>query len=263
MNIIDCITVNVKDYPFQSWDKKFPDKKIKIRSLCFNSEWDPFFDKIDYYEQIEQELEKYLRKGEIILPYPDLLFNSLNILFRNMLKVVFLGQDPYFNINEEGIPQACGLSFSVPYGYPAPPSLHNIYQNLVKYGHMKTKPRDGCIMGWVVQGCLMINSAWTTLHKQPNAHKSIWPRFTKDFLMYINDNCENLVFLSWGSNAHELSANIDSKKHLIIRSSHPSPQSFMTEGRYPAFMSVDQGGLTNKYLKSHGKDPIIWDVIDL
>lgn len=215
MNIIDCITVNVKDYPFLSWDKKFPNGKIKLRPLCFNSDWDPFLDKINYLEKIEQKLEEYLRKGKTILPYPDLLFNSLNTSFRNNIKVLIIGQDPYININEEGIPQACGLSFSTPYGYPAPPSLHNIYQNMVKFGHMKTKPRDGCIMGWVVQGCLMINSAWTTLHKQSDAHKTIWSKFTKDYLIYLNDDCENLVVLSWGSHAHELSANIDPKKHLI------------------------------------------------
>src|SRR6266702_2944527 len=121
MNIIDCITVNVHDYPFQSWDKKFPNGKIKLRSLCFNSDWDPFFNKIDYYEKIEQALEEYLRKGNVIVPFPDLIFNSLNILFRDSIKLVFLGQDPYFNINEKGVPQACGLSFSTPYGYPAPP----------------------------------------------------------------------------------------------------------------------------------------------
>jgi len=276
MNYITLLTINVDNYPFQTWEQKFPNGKINLRSLCNNPDWDPFFadiEKKEYFSQIEKDLEKVLSKKKIILPYPDLTFNALITSLFNRIKFVILGQDPYFNLGKNGIPEACGLSFSVPYGFPRPSSLNNIYQNLIDFGHMSQMPKGGCLMAWVVQGCFMINSSFTTTHKNPNDHQKIWPQFTKDLLLYLNNNRKNLVFLAWGKNAHTLCLNIDLDKHLVIHSSHPSGYSYMSttngytkEGKfivYPSFKSVDHFGKGNQYLKSHNIYPIDWDALNI
>lgn len=282
--VTDYLFANANDYHFKSWEKTFPDSQVKLRSLLLNPAWNQFFDIIQrkpYFKNMEKILSDYLKKKEhTILPHAELVFNSFNVLSPNKIKVVILGQDPYIGINKinnQGIPQAMGFSFSVPLNYPKPVSLTNIYQNLVDFGHAEKKPESGCLATWIMQGCFLINSAFTTFLGKSNAHKDLWMEFTKDLLKYLNDKCNHLVFLAWGGNAHRLCLLIDPEKHRIITSSHPSSMqnaymnqlSGLSYGKerkqvvYPSFKSLDHFGRTNEYLKSIGKTPIIWDLIDL
>lgn len=285
LTIMDFITVKIDQYPFRPWNDFFPDKKVSLKSMFFNPAWSDFLniiEKKDYVRGIERILSDCIgKKNETVVPYPELVFNALTILSPHRIKVVIIGQDPYINMMEVGakyIPQAMGLSFSVPYGYPKPPSLENIYKNLLYFEHIKEIPTGGCLIPWVLQGCFMINSALTTFHGKSNAHKNVWKDFTHDLLKYLNDTLENLVFVVWGKDAHNMCLGIDPYKHCIITSSHPSNLGFektfsgITYGNkkikdaksvtYPAFKTIDHFGKINSYLESVGKSTIYWDLIE-
>jgi uracil-DNA glycosylase len=274
---------SVTTYDFQPWDKFYPDMKVDLTQLVFNTKWYEFFDLVyqkKYFGKIEQILSKVIEKKHTILPYPELVFNALNILSPAKIKVVIIGQDPYFNTNLIGIksiPQAMGCSFSVPRGYPKPPSLTNIYKNLFDHHHITSIPTTGNLSYWLLQGCLMINAAFTTIQGKANAHKDTWKEFTQDLIKYINSACDNVVFMAWGKDAHTLCLNIDPTKHHIITSSHPSPYSYSSEYngwaygldvknrkqvKYPPFKDTDHFGEANSYLQSIGKSGIIWDLFE-
>ncbi len=231
-------------------------------------------------EKLTAQLEN---ESKTILPNAELCFNSFNVLSPGKIKVVFIGQDPYVDvekINGKYVPQATGFAFSIPVSYPKnPPSLVNIYKNMIEFGHLKKMPATGCLANWILQGCFMINAALTTIYGEKNAHSLIWKNFTDDLLKYLNDNFENLVFVVWGKFAHNICLNIDPNRHHIITSSHPSPLGFdkTFEGKtygmvkrftdrkttiYASFKSTDHFGRINQYLKSVGKSEIIWDLIN-
>lgn len=282
-SMVDYIFVDARNYHFKNWHECFPDMNVNLRSLVFHHGWNDFFDMVSikkYYKNMERILSDILVENKIIVPYAELLFNAFNILSPKSIQVVFIGQDPYpgfSNIQNIHIPEATGLSFSVPYNYPKPLSLNNIYQNLLDFGHIKKMPNLGCLSYWAIQGCLMINSAFTTLVGVRGAHRNIWKNFTNDLLNYINDTFENIVFVIWGKDAHMLCQNIDPNKHYIITSSHPSPLGFdktfngfeygKVKNRrdrkvvvYPSFKSTDHFGKINKYLVSKNKKEILWDI---
>jgi uracil-DNA glycosylase len=278
---IKYIFPSVKNYSFKPWDKVFSDNKVKLNELIFNTEWFDFFENVSqkkYFSNIEKILSKCVSNKQTIVPYPDLMFSALNMLSPKKINVVILGQDPYFNvdkINNQIIPQAMGCSFSVCLGYPKPPSLKNIYQNLLKFGHITEIPDSGNLSAWVLQGCLLINSAFTTIHGKANAHQLTWTDFSKDLIKYISSVCENVVFMAWGKNAHTLCLNVDPNKHKIITSSHPSPYSFTAtmsgssygfdnknrkQVTYPSFNDTNHFGEANEFLESKKKNQILWNL---
>src|SRR5690349_9347823 len=136
--------VSANNYKFKKWGKQFPDYEIDLLLLIHNSTWKKIFKKQkDLLKDIAENLEVMLKKtkGKIeIFPYPDLVFNAFNQLDFTDVKVVFMGMDPYINkklaSNSSLIPEAMGMCFSVPIGIPLPPSLKNIYKNLIKYKHI-------------------------------------------------------------------------------------------------------------------------------
>lgn len=261
--------VNIDEYKFKSWDNFFPDG-VDIYKLLFNPTWNNFFTDekvISHVSKIESELGKIIKtnKKKKIVPPPELVFNIFNIVNLSDIKIIILGQDPYQNDK-----WATGFSFSIPLGVKSTSSLNNIYKNLVKYKHIETAPTTGCLTGWVLQGCLMLNSALTTFVDESNAHKKIWLDFTKELMIYINNNCDRCVFLSWGADAFKMCNDIDRNKHHVIASSHPSGFSYSNtftsklNGESiicPSFESTDHFGLANKYLRKNKKKEIIWDLI--
>ncbi|AVL94667.1 uracil-DNA glycosylase family 1 [Moumouvirus australiensis] len=273
--LTDYILIDAKNYSFKNWNECFPDNNVKLRSLIFNPAWNDFFDSVEnrkYFSVLEKDLSDCLKSGKKIVPYPELLFNIFNVISPKKIKVVIIGQDPYIKECRPDVPEAMGLSFSVPMNCPVPPSLKNIYKNLKDFKNINNIPDHGCLASWVVQGCFLFNAALTTLLKISGAHKKLWANFAKDLLKYITDNYENIVFIVWGKPAHEMCEDIDPEKHCIITSSHPSPLavtsfSGKTYGKnkkytkYPLFKDVNHFGLANKYLQSHGKQEIIWDVL--
>ena len=197
-------------------------------------------------------------------PYPDLVFSAFNSTPLKQIKVVILGQDPYHqheNHNDDIIPQAMGMSFSVPVGIKIPSSLKNIYKNLIQYKHILDTPKHGNLESWTYQGVLMINTALTVQHGCPNSQAKYWTWLTDKLIEYISDNTENTVFILWGSPAYNKRALVNNKKHLVIASSHPSGLSYSKKMKdKPAFKDQDHFKLTNNYLIKHSKEPIVWDL---
>ena len=199
-----------------------------------------------------------------IYPYPNLLFNAFILTPLSNVKVVILGQDPY-HCNEihhdKIIPQAMGLSFSVPKGMKIPSSLQNIYKNLLKYKHIEIKPNHGNLSFWAYQGCLMLNTSLTVQHSYPNSHSKYWLPFTDKIIKYISNKLNNIVFVLWGNPALNKLNLIDQNKHKIIISSHPSGLSYNKKLKnYDSFENTDHFGEINKYLKEKNKKQIIWQV---
>jgi len=257
----------------KDWDEKFIDKKVKLSYSSVDISWYPMFKQLfkdERIKKIEDELSQLLSATEgecLIYPKPDYIFKAFQITPLTDLKVVFIGQDPYFNnetIGEKKVPQAMGLSFSVPIGTTIPSSLNNIYNNLVKFKHIEKKPANGNLEPWAYQGCLMINTALTVEDKKPNCHAAIWKWFTDFIISYISENCNNVIFVIWGVNALEKTKLIDLDKHDAVISSHPSGMSAdkpMKE--FPPFNILDQFGKINKLLERQKKKKIMWNLLKL
>lgn len=266
------LLLNKNEYEYQSWGEKFPLKKLDIKKLInVDPSWIPIFEdfyKSNEYKGLNTFFEFCLMKtnGDVkIFPYPDLVFNSFCLTPLDEIKVVLIGQDPYFNhelVDGKIVPQAMGLSFSIPVGIKIPSSLNNVFSNMKKFGHLDKDPEHGNLESWSWQGVLLLNRALTVQAGHPNSQARYWEDFTLDVIKYISANCSNLVFLLWGSPAQSVESVIDSKKHYIIKSSHPSGLSANKPcGKSPAFMEVNHFGLTNDYLKSVGKGKINWQSI--
>lgn len=283
--ILKYIFVNALLYDFKDWKKCFPDNKINLRALMINSDWDTFFDSIngsnnDILKGIERILSDHLKINQYtIVPPAELVFTPFNIVSPEDIKVVIIGQDPYPGANQIGnkmVPDATGLCFSAPVNSPIPASLNNIYKNLLKFKHIDEKPDTGNLGHWALQGCFMINSAFTNFYSQKDVHKETWKVFTNKLINFLNTKLKNLVFIVWGGNAHRICLGLNADNHCIITSSHPSPlgadkklngYAYKTSKKvfgdnqqrvYPAFLETDHFGQANKYLKLVGKTEIIW-----
>jgi uracil-DNA glycosylase len=287
-HVMDYMFVKTDKYDYKSWDKAFPDKKVLLRSLLTNEHWDDFMDTVDNTKEtiirgIEKRLGEFLLAGNMtIVPRAELVFSAFNTCSPEDIQVVIIGQDPYPGAQKIGtrmIPDATGLSFSGPVGLPVPLSCKNIFNNLIKYKHMTSYPKDGSLGLWAMQGVFMINAALTNFYTEKGAHTGLWQKFTEKLIAYLNTECKNIVFMVWGASAHKLCKILNEDNHCIITSSHPSPLSFMKEmtggsyvtkkkqlgganasKTYPPFESVDHFGKANAYLKSVNKTPIIWDL---
>ena len=166
-------------------------------------------------------------------------------------RVIILGQDPY-----HGEGQAEGLSFSVPKGITIPPSLRNIYKELNSDEVDFIQPEHGNLVTWAQQGVLLLNSVLTVEKNSPAAHANHgWEIFTDQVIRILNDNKQHLVFILWGAYANKKSELIDSDRHLILCSAHPSPFS-----AYKGFFGCKHFSQTNEYLLSTKQQPISWSI---
>lgn len=219
----------------------------------FDSSWDSIIKPLFQTSKL-QELSEFVRNERSlhqVFPSADLVFNAFRLTPLNNLKVVILGQDPYHN---DG--QAHGLSFSVPAGIAIPPSLRNIYTELVTDIPGFKYPNHGNLSKWAEQGVLLLNATLTVRAHEAGSHqKKGWEFFTDEIIKSISDQAENVVFLLWGSYAIKKSALIDSKKHLILTAVHPSPISV-----YRGFFGCAHFSKANEYLRYHNKLPIDWQV---
>ena len=186
--------------------------------------------------------------------YPDMrdLYNCFRFTSFKDLRVVLLGQDPYHNVG-----QAHGLCFSVQDGIPFPPSLVNIFKEL-KSDLGCEIPKSGNLTKWANEGVLLMNTSLTVREHQANSHaKCGWAWFTDSVIKIISEQKENVVFILWGGNARSKKPLIDTKKHRIIESAHPSPLS-----AYNGFFGSKPFSRTNEYLESKGLPPIDWNLIE-
>lgn len=183
-----------------------------------------------------------------IFPPAKLIFNAFEHTPFNKVKVVILGQDPYHN---DG--QAHGLSFSVNDGIQFPPSLINIFKEINSDLGIPI-PKSGNLTRWADQGVLLLNATLTVQAHQAGSHQNKgWENFTDAAIKKLADERENIVFLLWGSYAQKKAAFIDSNKHLILKSVHPSPLS-----AHRGFFGNKQFSQINDYLTSKGLTPIQW-----
>jgi uracil-DNA glycosylase len=165
------------------------------------------------------------------------------------IKVVILGQDPYYADKN----QANGIAFSVNGGVRIPPSLRNIFKEA--YKDRNYFPKSGDLSHWVDQGVFMFNTSLTVRHKFPNSHMCVWKKFTECIINIINLHCENVIFVSWGENAKKHYDNISSK-HMVLFSSHPSPLSCYKTNS--PFIGSDVFNKINQILLNYDKFPIVW-----
>ena len=186
--------------------------------------------------------------NHIVYPPGKMLFNAFSYCPFNEIKVVILGQDPY-----HGQGQAHGLSFSVQDNVPPPPSLDNIYKELVSDLGVD-QPTSGNLTHWAKQGVLLLNTVLSVREKEPQSHQNKgWEFFTDAVIRAISAKDEPVVFILWGSPAQKKEAIIDTGKHLILKAVHPSPLS-----AYRGFFGSKPFSQTNAFLEKNGKTPIVW-----
>lgn len=182
-------------------------------------------------------------------PPGKLIFNAFNLCPFDKVKVVIIGQDPY---HEPG--QAHGLSFSVCDGVPFPPSLQNIFKEIEQDLGMPI-PMTGNLTRWAEQGVLLLNATLTVRAHQAASHQRRgWEEFTDAAIKALNADRDNLVFILWGGYARSKAPLIDSSRHLILQSVHPSPLSANRGG----WFGNHHFSRANAYLVEHGQEAIVW-----
>lgn len=200
-----------------------------------------------YFAALVQELHRQKQAEEVIFPPGGQIFKAFELCPLDKVKVVILGQDPY-----HGYGQAMGLSFSVPQGVEAPPSLKNIFKEIESdLGIRMSGSPD--LRPWAEQGVLLLNSVLTVRAGQPASHSRIgWQTFTDAVIKTISDRCEGVVFLLWGNYARSKAVLVDKSRHHVLEAPHPSP---LARG---AFFGCRHFSATNEILAAEGKSPIDW-----
>ena len=200
---------------------------------------EPYFTEL--VEKLNSEYE-----NEVCYPSKKLIFNAFNLCPFDKVRVVVLGQDPYYRKE-----QATGLSFSVPKGIKLPPSLRKIYKE-IHSDLGKPIPISGDLTRWAKQGVLLLNATLTVRAHEANSHQALgWQNFTDAAIKALNKNHEHIVFMLWGNNAKKKKNLIDINRHCIIESYHPAARP-----RYK--FKKHQFTCCNAYLKQQGLEEIDW-----
>ena len=200
-----------------------------------------------YFASLVHFLHKEKAEGKCIYPPGSCIFRAFELTPLDKVKVVILGQDPY-----HGPGQAMGLSFSVPNGVPAPPSLKNIFKEIEDDLGIKMSGSPN-LEPWAKQGVLLLNAILTVRHAEAASHSKIgWQEFTDAVIKTISDRCEGVVFLLWGNFARTKKDLIDISKHHVLEAAHPSP---LARG---AFFGCRHFSKTNKLLGDEGLEPVDW-----
>ena len=208
----------------------------------------PEFEK-PYFGQLVSQLHAEKAAGARIFPPGPQIFRAFELCPLSDVKVVILGQDPY-----HGYGQAMGLSFSVPEGVSAPPSLKNIFKEIeTDLGvHMSGSPN---LEPWARQGVLLLNAVLTVRAGEPTSHAGIgWQSFTDAVIRCISDRCSGVVFLLWGNYARSKAPLVDTSRHFVLQAAHPSP---LARG---AFFGCRHFSQANAILASLGRKPIDWQL---
>lgn len=216
-----------------------------------HSSWEEIFNnypKIDELNNMIKEIDEQ-RLTKTIYPPKEQVFRVFDLALED-IKVVILGQDPYHNPD-----QACGLSFSVNDGVPLPKSLINIYKEL--HDDLGIKPaKTGNLESWFKQGVFLLNAVLTVEKNSPASHSKMgWENFTDYIIENISEKNENVVFVLWGAYARSKNKLIDSSKHKIIESAHPSPLS-----AYRGFFGSKVFSQINSYLTENGRETINFEL---
>ena len=212
--------------------------------------WKDFFEQEkqkEYYISLKRRVMEEYQKGIVYPPY-DLIYNAFKITPFSEVKVVLIGQDPYHNPG-----QAMGLSFSVPDGFPLPPSLKNIYKEIESEYQIEVN-QSGDLTYLAKQGVLLLNSILTVRKNTPLSHQGYgYEILIENILKKLNESDSPIVFLAWGNSAKKLMKYVDNPRHLILYSAHPSPLS-----AYQGFFGNNHFKLTNEFLLKNRLTPIEW-----
>ena len=203
-----------------------------------------------YFHQIVAYLKQEKSQGKTIYPAGPNIFSAFDTTPFDKVKVVILGQDPYHNPN-----QAHGLAFSVQSGIQPPPSLVNIYKEIMQDVGCGI-PTHGNLEKWAKQGVLLLNAALTVIAHSPMSHSKIgWHEFTNAVIKAVSEKKEHVVFLLWGAFAKSKQELIDNSKHLILTAAHPSPLS-----AHNGFFGCRHFSKANEWLVAQGIEPIDWSI---
>ncbi|MBT0720230.1 uracil-DNA glycosylase [Rosenbergiella collisarenosi] len=204
-----------------------------------------------YFTQTLGHVQQERSEGTIIYPPAADVFSAFKLTDFANIRVVILGQDPYHGPN-----QAHGLAFSVQPGIAPPPSLVNIYKELVTDIPNFTRPKSGYLASWAEQGVLLLNTVLTVRAGQAHSHAGLgWETFTSHVISMINQHHEGVVFLLWGAHAQKKGQIIDSQRHHILKAPHPSPLS-----AHRGFLGCQHFSQTNAILTSQGLPEIDWKI---
>ncbi|MGG3624230.1 uracil-DNA glycosylase [Bacillus gobiensis] len=224
-----------------------------MKQLLNDSWWNQLKEEFaaPYYLELRELLKKEYN-NQTIYPNKDRIFNALHYTTYEDVKVVILGQDPYHGPN-----QAHGLSFSVQKGVRQPPSLKNIFLEL-KEDIGCSLPNHGSLESWAKQGVLLLNTVLTVRKGQANSHKGIgWETLTDRVIDVLNMREKPVVFILWGRHAQMKKERIDTSRHFIIESPHPSPFS-----AHKGFFGSKPFSQANHYLEKINEKPVDWCIED-
>jgi uracil-DNA glycosylase len=218
------------------------------------TDWNPVlrgeFEK-PYWSSLQSFVAAERERYTVYPPHDD-VFSALHLTSRADTRVVILGQDPY-----HGPRQAHGLCFSVRRGVPVPPSLANIYTEL-RHDLGIATPSHGNLESWARSGVLLLNATLTVRAGEANSHKGRgWETFTDEVLRAVNEKTTSVVFILWGSSARKKRPLIDTSRHVIIESAHPSPLSAHT-----GFFGSRPFSRANAALAEAGLEPVDWSLPD-
>lgn len=212
------------------------------------------------FENIRTAYLTELKTGKTLYPPPSMLFKTFFLTLPKDVKVVILGQDPYhgaINVTcKDGlklVPQAMGLSFSVPKPLAAPPSLKNIYTELARTCGF-IPPDHGDLSVWGERGVLLLNAILSVEANKPASHKGFgWESFSDEVIKVLSENFEGIVFMLWGNYAKKKASLINQSKHCVLTAPHPSP---LARG----FVGSDVFLKAKQYWLSCQKEPLDWNL---
>ncbi len=214
------------------------------------TDWNPVL-RTELEQPYWAELQTFVageRQRHTVYPPNDEVFAALHLTPLADVKVLILGQDPY-----HGPGQAHGLCFSVRAGTPAPPSLQNIFTELHDDLGLP-RPETGDLTPWARQGVLLLNATLTVRAHQAASHQGKgWERFTDRVIAAVNDKPERVVFILWGNSARKKKALVDTTRHVVIESPHPSPLS-----AHRGFFGSKPFSRANQALVDAGRTPVDW-----
>ena len=206
----------------------------------------------DEYSKLEEFIKKEYCEKKVYPPKDD-IFKAFNYFNFDKLKVVILGQDPYHQFG-----QAHGLSFSVNKEIKIPPSLKNIYKELISDLNLpSTGFNHGNLEQWAEQGVLLLNTSLTVLESKPNSHSKRWRQFTNLIIKYIVENSDKIIFMLWGNNAKKIKKLFSEdilEKHYFLEATHPSPLGANKGG----WFNCKHFSKCNEILLKNNKKKISW-----
>lgn len=216
------------------------------------NDWDEILKEemnLEYFQELLKFIDKEYEEKKIYPRKCD-IFNAFRFTSYKDVKVVILGQDPYHGEN-----QAEGLSFSVKNCVKKPPSLQNIFKEMVDDLNIPY-PTTNSLVPWSKEGVLLLNTVLTVEAQKPASHKDKgWETFTDEVIKKLNEKKDPVVFILWGNFARNKKKLVTNKRHYVIESAHPSPFS-----AYNGFFGSKPFSKTNEFLKSKGLNEIHWNI---